>query len=133
MNNFDHRAKREHEQLDNTMFSVPIKAGKRIYYMDVKETRGHELYITLSENRKKQARDGEFVIDKQKIHIYKEDLTKFAGSFSEVLNYVKSSRPEYFESQDEHFEFHASESTLLVSPVEIQHRVPTEDEFFKDI
>ncbi len=79
------------------VFSIPIKAGKRIYYFDVKATRAEDYYITITESRKKQMRDGSFSIDKHKIHLYKEDFAKFAEGFGEVIEFVKKNKPDFFE------------------------------------
>lgn len=81
--------RREEEEL----FSVPVKAGKRIYYFDVKSTRNNDYYITITESRKHQLRDGSFSIDKTKIHLYKEDFGKFAKGLQEVLDYIQINRP----------------------------------------
>ncbi|MFI3288262.1 MAG: DUF3276 family protein [Rikenellaceae bacterium] len=81
------------------VFSVPVKAGKRIYYFDVKATRAEDYYITITESRKKQLRDGSFTIDKHKIHLYKEDFAKFAEGFSQVVEFVKKNKPEFFENE----------------------------------
>ena len=85
----------------NELFSVPVKAGKRIYYFDVKATRAEDYYITITESRKKQLKDGTFAIDKHKIHLYKEDFAKFAEGFEQVVAYVKEHKPELFENSNE--------------------------------
>lgn len=81
------------------VFSVPVKAGKRIYYFDVKATRSEDYYITITESRKRQMRDGSFTIDKHKIHLYKEDFAKFAEGFEAVVAYVREHKPEFFEAE----------------------------------
>ena len=82
--------------MGDELYSVPVKAGKRIYYFDVKATRGGDYYVTITESRKKQMRDGSFMIDKHKIHLYKEDFQRFNEGFQEVINYIKRERPEFF-------------------------------------
>ncbi|MFI3298317.1 MAG: DUF3276 family protein [Rikenellaceae bacterium] len=82
------------------VFSVPVKAGKRIYYFDVKSTRAEDYYITITESRKKQLGDGTFAIDKHKIHLYKEDFAKFADGFSQVVAYVREHKPEFFQEEE---------------------------------
>lgn len=84
------------DSMGDELYSVPVKAGKRIYYFDVKATRGGDYYVTITESRKKQMRDGSFTIDKHKIHLYKEDFQKFAEGFREAVDYVKRERPELF-------------------------------------
>lgn len=96
MNNFDYNDRSEMDSMGDELYSVPVKAGKRIYYFDVKATRGGDYYLTITESRKKQMRDGSFTIDKHKIHLYKEDFQKFGEGFKEVVDYVKRERPELF-------------------------------------
>lgn len=81
------------------VFSVPVKAGKRIYYFDVKATRSEDYYVTITESRKRPMRDGSFTIDKHKIHLYKEDFAKFAEGFQAVIDYVKEHKPDFFEAE----------------------------------
>ncbi|MEG0162865.1 MAG: DUF3276 family protein, partial [Mucinivorans sp.] len=69
-NSSDAPARREDNSADE-VFSVPVKAGKRIYYFDVKATRSDDYYVTITESRKRPMRDGSFTIDKHKIHLYK--------------------------------------------------------------
>ena len=96
MSNFDYNDRSEMDSMGDELYSVPVKAGKRNYYFDVKATRGGDYYVTITESRKKQMRDGSFTIDKHKIHLYKEDFQKFAEGFREVVDYVKRERPELF-------------------------------------
>lgn len=96
MSNFDYNDRSEMDSMGDELYSVPVKAGKRIYYFDVKATRGGDYYVTITESRKKQMRDGSFTIDKHKIHLYKEDFQKFGEGFKEVVDYVKRERPELF-------------------------------------
>ncbi|MDE5944409.1 MAG: PUR family DNA/RNA-binding protein [Rikenella sp.] len=96
MSNFDYNDRSEMDSMGDELYSVPVKAGKRIYYFDVKATRGGDYYLTITESRKKQMRDGSFTIDKHKIHLYKEDFQKFGEGFKEAVDYVKRERPELF-------------------------------------
>ncbi|MEG0724489.1 MAG: DUF3276 family protein [Mucinivorans sp.] len=97
-NSSDAPARREDNSADE-VFSVPVKAGKRIYYFDVKATRSDDYYVTITESRKRPMRDGSFTIDKHKIHLYKEDFTKFAEGFESVIAYVKEHKPDFFEAE----------------------------------
>lgn len=65
------------EKNDNTiLFSKVVKAGKRIYYVDVKRDRREELYLSITES--KRIKDGTDetrpVFEKHKIFLYREDL-----------------------------------------------------------
>lgn len=88
-----------YEQIEDEVFSVPVKAGKRIYYFDVKATRADDYYVTITESRKRQTKDGGFAIDKHKIHLYKEDFMKFAEGLEQVLAYVRKNKPEFAEAE----------------------------------
>lgn len=69
------------------VFSKKIKAGKRVYYIDVKETRNKDYYIVITESKKRLDDDS---FDKNKIFLYKEDFNKFAEGLLEALNHVKN-------------------------------------------
>ena len=83
------------------VYSKAVRAGKRTYFFDVKATRNDDYFLTITESRKKTAHDGSFTYDKHKIFLYKEDFTKFAEGFEEVVAYVKKHKPEFFEQEAE--------------------------------
>lgn len=78
------------------VFSKVIRAGRRTYFLDVKATRGDDYYLTITESRKKQAKDGSFSFEKNKLYLYKEDFNKFVDGLDEVVNFIKTSKPEFF-------------------------------------
>ncbi len=78
---------REREEL----FSKVVKAGKRTYFFDVKETRGGDKFITITESRKNfDEQTGRFYYDKSKMFLYPEDFEKFANGLNVVLKFVET-------------------------------------------
>lgn len=75
----------EQEQI----FSKKVKAGKRTYFIDVRATKSNDYFITLTESRK-QLRDGEFVYEKSKVFLYKEDFDTVLEAMKESINHVKT-------------------------------------------
>ncbi len=71
-----------------SVYSKRIKAGKRrTYFFDVRETRGSDFYLTITESRKRFDSDG---YDRHKIFLYKEDFNKFIKGLIEAVDYVKT-------------------------------------------
>jgi hypothetical protein len=71
-----------------SVYSKRIKAGKRrTYFFDVRETRGNDFYLTITESRKRFDSDG---YDRHKIFLYKEDFNKFIKGLNEAVDYVKT-------------------------------------------
>ena len=84
---------RPHGQERNAedVYSKPVRAGKRTYFFDVKTTKGNnDYYLTITESKRRQERDGSFTYDKHKIFLYKEDFEKFAAGLNEVVEYIKN-------------------------------------------
>ena len=81
------------------VYSKVVRAGKRTYFFDVKATRSGDYYITVTESRKKPGRDGAPVFEKNKIFLYKEDFAKFADGLEDAVGYIKTHKPEFFESE----------------------------------
>lgn len=72
----------------DSVYSQRIRAGKRrTYFFDVRETRGNDYYLTITESRKKFNEDG---YDRHKIFLYKEDFNKFLKGMTEAIDYVKT-------------------------------------------
>lgn len=73
----------------NEVLSRAIKAGKRTYFFDVKKSRNEELYLTITESKRKfNADNGNFYYEKHKIFLYKEDFEKFQDGLSEAVQYI---------------------------------------------
>ena len=71
-----------------SVYSQRIRAGKRrTYFFDVRETRGNDFYLTITESRKRFDSDG---YDRHKIFLYKEDFNKFIKGLGEAIDYVKT-------------------------------------------
>lgn len=72
------------------IYSKAIKAGKRIYYLDVKKNLKDELFLAVTESKKIQSKDGSQIsFEKHKIFLYKEDFEKFMNGMEEVISYIK--------------------------------------------
>jgi len=70
------------------IFSKKVKAGRRTYFFDVRETKASDYYMTLTESLRDFNEDGVPTYRKHKIYLYKEDFTKFKDAFEEVSNYI---------------------------------------------
>jgi len=72
------------------IFSKAVRAGKRTYFFDVKETKSGEYYITLTESKKRlNGENGKFFYEKHKVFLYKEDFEKFTEGLNEVVDYIR--------------------------------------------
>lgn len=96
------------------IYSKRVRAGKRTYFFDVRATRSNDYYLTITESRRFQ-KEGDFVFEKSKMFIYKEDFHKFASALQETLDHIQHDlMPDYdftqFETPDSADEF--GENTL---------------------
>lgn len=74
------------------VFSDSFRAGKRTYFFDVKATKYSELYITITESKKRLLKNGKHIYEKHHIYLFQEDIEKFANSLSAVVEYVKQNQ-----------------------------------------
>lgn len=76
------------------IFSKAVRAGKRTYFFDVKSTKDGNMYLTVTESKRKLRHDGNgFFYEKHKVFIYKEDFIKFSDGLSEVVEYIRENNP----------------------------------------
>ncbi len=71
------------------IYSEGVKAGKRIYYFDVKQSRNGDKYIAITESKKINegtVDNPRFVFEKHKLFLYKEDYEKFVDALNRTLN-----------------------------------------------
>ena len=64
------------------VYSKSVKAGKRIYYLDVKQSRNEEWYLAITESKRNVHDNGqgaapEVSFEKHKIFLYPEDMQRF--------------------------------------------------------
>lgn len=74
------------------VFSRAVKAGKRIYYLDVKKARNEDLYLCITESKRKSSEnDGSPIqLEKHRLFLYKEDFAHFKEGLNDVIAYVES-------------------------------------------
>jgi len=76
------------------IFSKAVRAGKRTYFFDVKSTKDGNLYLTVTESKRRLRHDGNgFFYEKHKVFLYKEDFIKFSDGLSEVVEYIRKNNP----------------------------------------
>ena len=86
------------------VYSESIKAGKRIYYFDVKQSRNGDRYIAITESKKinEGTMDNpRFVFEKHKLFLYKEDYEKFVDALTRTLDVAKGNAPAVAPSYEE--------------------------------
>ena len=83
-------SRRDAEEYGDQILSKAVKAGRRTYFFDVRATRGDDYFLTITESRKMQ-----------KIFLYKEDFAKFSEGLSEAVDFIRRSKPEFFERKPE--------------------------------
>lgn len=75
-------------------FSRSVAAGKRIYYIDVKQNSKGEYYIVFTESKKVKVDEGTELesvkYEKHKIFLYKEDFDKFTEALDDIVTFTKN-------------------------------------------
>ena len=87
----DFRKKTADEIEKDVIFSHAIKAGKRIYYMDVRKTRKEEMYLSITESKKIVSGEGEdqqVSFEKHKIFLYREDFSNFIDGLTKTIKFI---------------------------------------------
>lgn len=74
------------------VYSRSVKAGKRIYYLDVRKARNEDLYLCITESKRLPAEgeDATPAFEKHKLFLYKEDFAHFTESLQDVIGYVQN-------------------------------------------
>lgn len=77
-----------------SVYSKTVRAGKRrTYFFDVKQTKGKDYYLTITES-KKRFEDGGY--ERHKIFLYKEDFNRFLEGLNDTVDHVKTDlMPDY--------------------------------------
>ena len=83
--------KQEVRREQEIVYSRSVKAGKRIYYLDVRKARNADLYLCITESKRLQGEGEEApTFEKHKIFLYKEDFAHFTEGLQDVIAFVQS-------------------------------------------
>ena len=74
------------------IYSKVLRAGRRTYFFDVRETKASDYYLTITESKKFTNEDGTFYYKKHKIYLYKEDFTEFKDTLGDMINFIIKER-----------------------------------------
>ena len=89
------------------IYANAVRAGKRTYFFDVRETRGNDHYLTITESKKIFDDAGNFRYEKHKLFLYKEDFEKFGTALTEAFEVVsklqKGEDPDSKEGEDKNY------------------------------
>ena len=86
------------------IYSHSFKAGKRIYYIDVKRTVRGEMYLAITESKRTLGKEedmAQFNFERHKIFIYPEDFEKFTNGLADVMKYIYAHQGELPQRKDE--------------------------------
>lgn len=113
------------------IYSETVKAGKRIYYLDVRKTKKDEFYLSITES-KKIVPDGDgnqqVSFEKHKIFLYREDFSKFIDGLSKTIRFIQEATVKQEEKNTETEE--ATESNQSQEDiVSVEKDSNVEDEF----
>ena len=87
----ENRKKTADEMEKDVIFSHAIKAGKRIYYMDVRKTRKDEMYLSITESKKIVSGEGDdqqVSFEKHKRFLYREDFSNFIDGLTKTIKFI---------------------------------------------
>lgn len=67
------------------LFSRRVRAGRRVYFLDVKANQNNEKFLVISE--KKEIEEGKQ--ERHRVLVNPEDIDRFMDALSEVVKYLK--------------------------------------------
>jgi 3-hydroxymyristoyl/3-hydroxydecanoyl-(acyl carrier protein) dehydratase len=73
------------QQEDKVLFTEKVPAGKRTYFLDVKEDHRGSKILKITESRKN---DGEFI--RHSVMIFQEDFDKIFDAFEKTKGFIKT-------------------------------------------
>lgn len=116
MADMDSKDKNQHEEI----FSKSLRAGRRTYFFDVRETRAGDYYLTITESKKNTNEDGSFYFKKHKIYLYKEDFDSFKEHLDEITHYITNEKGEEVISEKH-------QSNFIEDDIELDENISSRD------
>jgi len=117
------------------IFSKALRAGRRTYFFDVRETKAGDYYLTITESKKFTNEDGTFFYKKHKIYLYKEDFSEFNSSLKETCEFIIENKGEEVisEKHDKDFELKKEKSEKTEAEKEEKEDEKEEEKDFADV
>ncbi|MEN8125004.1 MAG: PUR family DNA/RNA-binding protein [Bacteroidota bacterium] len=88
------------------IFSQVLRAGRRTYFFDVRETKAGDYYLTITESKKFTHEDGSFHYKKHKIYLYKEDFETFREMLDKSTEFIINEKGQEVISERHQKDFH---------------------------
>ncbi len=88
------------------IFSQVLRAGRRTYFFDVRETKAGDYYLTITESKKFTHDDGSFHYKKHKIYLYKEDFSEFNEILQKATDFIVNEKGEEVISERHQKDYH---------------------------
>ena len=114
------------------IFSKVLKAGRRTYFFDVRETRAGDYYLTITESKKFTHEDGSYHYKKHKIYLYKEDFDAFKTFLDETTNFIIDKKGEEVISE-RHQKDYKKEHKTPETPEDAEKETYSSTESFTDV
>lgn len=96
---------KENYRNNEEIFSKSVRAARRTYFFDVKETKSGDYYLTITES-KKMSEDGgnTFFYKKHKIYLFREDFKDFKDTLNASLDFIINEKGESVVSEKKHYQ-----------------------------
>jgi len=91
------------------IFSQVLRAGRRTYFFDVRETKAGDYYLTITESKKFTHDDGSFHYKKHKIYLYKEDFDEFNTMLNQATQFILKEKGQEVISERHQKDYHKPE------------------------
>ncbi len=112
-------------QEQEEIFSQIMRAGRRTYFFDVRETKAGDYYLTITESKKFTNEDGSFHFKKHKIFLYKEDFTEFSEHLNRATDFILKEKGDEVISERHQKDF--------VKPSDVENKEKSDTENFTDV
>ena len=115
------------------IFSKALRAGRRTYFFDVRETKAGDYYLTITESKKFTNEDGTFYYKKHKIYLYKEDFAEFNTSLKETCDFIIENKGEEVISEKHDKDYDKKKDDKVESESTDQEDEKEEEKDFADV
>ena len=115
------------------IYSKVMRAGRRTYFFDVRETKAGDYYLTVTESKKFTNDDGSFHYKKHKIYLYKEDFVDFRDNLNEIIQYILDAKGEEVISERHQKDYKREENDTTAVTEETTEATESGTSSFTDI
>ncbi|MDR1879116.1 MAG: PUR family DNA/RNA-binding protein [Bacteroidales bacterium] len=97
----------------NEIVSRSVRAGKRTYFFDLKTSKKDELYLTITESKRRfNEANGTYFYEKHKVFLLEQDVKSFHSELGKIIDFIEANPHLTMSDKNKEFDINSDSESL---------------------